>query len=141
MCVHSPVLSVASMPPCCQELPQRGTEASEHQDHQLTVIIIGAGPSGLATAACLQQHGIPYKILERAQCIASLWKNHTYDRLHMHTAKNCCELPFMPLPDDYPNFLSRQQFIDYLEAYAQKFHIEPIFNETVEQATYNHQEE
>ncbi|MCO5601356.1 hypothetical protein L7F22_055476 [Adiantum nelumboides] len=103
------------------------------------VIIIGAGPSGLAIAACLQQHGAPYLIIERSRCIASLWKNCTYDRLCMHTAKNCCELPFMPLPDSYPNFLTRQQFIDYLEAYVQNFHIQPRFNEMVVQASFDHE--
>ncbi|GMI89486.1 YUCCA6 [Hibiscus trionum] len=55
-------------------------------------IIIGAGPSGLATAACLKQKGIPSLILERANCIASLWKLKTYDRLCLHLPKQFCDL-------------------------------------------------
>ncbi|KAI5084768.1 hypothetical protein GOP47_0000937 [Adiantum capillus-veneris] len=133
----------ATMPPCKEPVatsPQLET-TSIHGHDAARVIIIGAGPSGLATAACLQQHGVPYTVIERAHCIASLWKNHTYDRLCMHTAKNCCELPFMPLPESYPSFLTRQQFIDYLEAYARKFHIEPKFSETVMQVSFDHQRE
>lgn len=124
--------------PVCEEVPvQKKNEVCEH----VKAIIIGAGPSGLATAAWLRRYGVPYIIIERAHCIASLWKNHTYERLHMHTPKSFCELPFMPHPSSTSNFLTRQQFINYLEAYARKFHIEPIFREMVEQATYDHDTE
>ncbi|KAL9813068.1 putative indole-3-pyruvate monooxygenase YUCCA8 [Arabidopsis thaliana] len=37
-------------------------------------VIVGAGPSGLATAACLREEGVPFVVLERADCIASLWQ-------------------------------------------------------------------
>jgi indole-3-pyruvate monooxygenase len=36
-------------------------------------IIVGAGPSALAASACLSKHGVPSVILERSNCIASLW--------------------------------------------------------------------
>ncbi|KAH7447667.1 hypothetical protein KP509_01G116200 [Ceratopteris richardii] len=107
-------------------------------DDPAKVTIIGAGPSGLATAAWLKTYGIPYIILERADCIASLWKNGMYDRLRMHTGKHYCELPFKSMPDSYPTYLKRDQFVDYLEEYARNFQIEPYFNETVVQASYNH---
>ncbi|CAH2056663.1 unnamed protein product [Thlaspi arvense] len=61
-------------------------------------IIVGAGPSGLATAACLKERGVPGLILERADCIASLWRHKTYDRLRLHLPKRYCELPLMPFP-------------------------------------------
>ncbi|PPE01102.1 hypothetical protein GOBAR_DD01872 [Gossypium barbadense] len=51
-------------------------------------VIIGAGPSGLATAACLKQRGISSLILERENFIASLWKLKTYDRLRLHLPKH-----------------------------------------------------
>ncbi|KAH7437664.1 hypothetical protein KP509_05G083300 [Ceratopteris richardii] len=101
------------------------------------VIIVGAGPSGMATAACLRMKGIPYIIIERAGCIASLWKERTYDRLKMHLSKESCRLPFKPFPDSYPTFVSRQQFIDYLEEYASEFGIQPRFNETVQSASFD----
>ena len=47
-------------------------------------VIVGAGPSGLAAAACLKQKGIPSLVLERAQCLASMWQFKTYDRLRLH---------------------------------------------------------
>ncbi|KAK8547424.1 hypothetical protein V6N13_098134 [Hibiscus sabdariffa] len=100
-------------------------------------LIVGAGPSGLATAACLKEKGVPSVVLERSNCIASLWQLKTYDRLRLHLPKHFCELPLMGFPTDFPTYPTKQQFVDYLEAYATKFHIEPRFNETVSQAEFD----
>nr|CAB3486433.1 unnamed protein product [Digitaria exilis] len=100
-------------------------------------IIVGAGPSGLAVAACLREQGVPYVILERADCIASLWQKRTYDRLKLHLPKQFCELPRMAFPEDYPEYPTRRQFIEYLENYASKFEIKPEFNSTVQSARYD----
>lgn len=100
-------------------------------------IIVGAGPSGLAVAACLKEKGIASLVLERSNCIASLWQNKTYDRLRLHLPKKYCELPLMPFPATFPKYPSKQQFITYLENYARKFDIRPQFNETVVSAEYD----
>ncbi|KAJ3701083.1 hypothetical protein LUZ61_004788 [Rhynchospora tenuis] len=99
-------------------------------------VIIGAGPSGLAVAACLKEKGIPSLILERSHCIASLWQLKTYDRLHLHLPKKFCELPLMPYPPGFPTYPTKQQFIAYLEAYAKQYDIKPVFNQTVVSAEY-----
>lgn len=101
-------------------------------------VIIGAGPSGLAVAACLRARGVPSLILERASCIASLWQLKTYDRLHLHLPKKYCELPLMEFPRHFPTYPTKQQFVEYLEEYAERFAIRPSFNETVERAEYDH---
>ncbi|KAJ6330062.1 hypothetical protein OIU76_008821 [Salix suchowensis] len=68
-------------------------------------IIVGAGPSGLAVAACLSQQGVPFLILEKNDCIASLWQQKTYDRLKLHLPKQFCELPLLGFPGDFPKWL------------------------------------
>ncbi|AES81674.1 putative indole-3-pyruvate monooxygenase [Medicago truncatula] len=100
-------------------------------------VIIGAGPSGLATAACLREQGVPFVVLERADCIASLWQKRTYDRLKLHLPKQFCQLPNLPMPEDFPEYPSKKQFISYLENYANKFEINPQFNECVQSAKYD----
>ncbi|XP_019444414.1 PREDICTED: probable indole-3-pyruvate monooxygenase YUCCA8 [Lupinus angustifolius] len=100
-------------------------------------VIVGAGPSGLATAACLRDEGVPFVVLERADCIASLWQRRTYDRLKLHLPKQFCQLPKLPFPEDFPEYPSKKQFIDYLETYAEKFEINPQFNECVQSARYD----
>ncbi|KAL2507996.1 putative indole-3-pyruvate monooxygenase YUCCA8 [Forsythia ovata] len=100
-------------------------------------VIVGAGPSGLGVAAGLKEEGVPHVQLERADCIASLWQNHTYDRLKLHLPKQFCQLPKFPCPQHYPEYPTKKQFIDYLESYAKHFNINPQFNESVESAKYD----
>ncbi|CAL0333541.1 unnamed protein product [Lupinus luteus] len=100
-------------------------------------IIVGAGPSGLAVSACLKDQGVPFIVLERANCIASLWQNRTYNRLKLHLPKQFCQLPNFPFPEDFPEYPSKFQFIKYLESYANHFNITPQFNETVQSAKYD----
>ncbi|XP_027333127.1 probable indole-3-pyruvate monooxygenase YUCCA4 [Abrus precatorius] len=100
-------------------------------------IIVGGGPSGLAVAACLTQHGVPCVILERSDCIASLWQNRTYDRLKLHLPKHFCELPLMGFPHTFPKYPTKYQFISYMESYASHFNIKPRFNQTVQSAEFD----
>ncbi|XP_075508319.1 indole-3-pyruvate monooxygenase YUCCA6-like [Primulina tabacum] len=100
-------------------------------------VIVGAGPSGLAAAACLKEKGVPSLVLERSNCIASLWQLKTYDRLKLHLPKQFCELPLMNFPEDYPTYPTKQQFIQYLESYAKRFEIWPVFNQKVVSAEFD----
>ena len=100
-------------------------------------LIVGAGPSGLAAAASLKVKGVQSVVLERSNCIASLWQLKTYDRLRLHLPKQFCELPFLGFPSDFPTYPTKQQFIEYLQNYANKFDIKPKFNESVAQAEYD----
>ena len=101
-------------------------------------IIVGAGPSGLATAACLQQqHNIPSMIFEKSEGIASLWKQKTYDRLHLHLPKQFCELPLFPFKDDLPTYPTRGQFVEYLESYTAHFKLQPKFCQSVDLAAFD----
>ncbi|XP_076938305.1 putative indole-3-pyruvate monooxygenase YUCCA10 [Bidens hawaiensis] len=54
---------------------------------ETVVVIVGAGPAGIATLACLNLLSIPNIVLEREDCYASLWKKKAYDRLKLHLAK------------------------------------------------------
>ncbi|CAL5079966.1 unnamed protein product [Urochloa decumbens] len=100
-------------------------------------IVVGAGPAGLSVAACLRAKGVPSVILDRADCVASLWQRRTYDRLRLHLPRHFCELPGMPFPDHYPEYPTKRQFVDYLEAYAAQAGVEPRFNQAVTSARYD----
>ncbi|ESW35047.1 hypothetical protein PHAVU_001G202100 [Phaseolus vulgaris] len=101
------------------------------------VIVVGAGPSGLSAAACFTKHSIPYIILEREDCFASLWKKYSYDRLHLHLSKHFCQLPHKPFPPSFPQHVPKNQFLQYLDDYVSHFAIAPLYRRTVELAQYD----
>lgn len=96
-----------------------------------TIAIIGAGPAGLATAGRLSHRGFKdFMILDAAANVGSSWRKH-YDRLHLHTVKQLSYLPHLPFPEEYPLYVSKNDFVSYLEAYTEEFNIVPQFNQQV----------
>nr|CAB3475697.1 unnamed protein product [Digitaria exilis] len=116
-----------------------GFPVGEHGEVFAGPLIIGAGPAGLAVAACLTMLKVPcpYVLLERQDCIASLWRHRTYRRLRLHLPKRYCELPHMPFPPSYPEYPTREQFLDYLEDYRRHFGIRPFFRQEVVSAEFD----
>lgn len=96
-------------------------------------VIIGAGPAGLAVAACLEHRGAPYVLLEREPRVADSWRRH-YDRLHLHTHKRNSSLPYAPWPHSAAAYPARDDVVAYLEAYAASLAVPPRLAEGVERA-------
>ncbi len=95
-----------------------------------SVVVVGAGPAGLAAGACLRKAGVDFIILEKESQVGSSWRHH-YERLHLHTVKQYSSLPYLPFPKDYPRYVPRNQVIEYLDAYAKHFNLQPRFGEAV----------
>ncbi len=102
-------------------------------DRRTETVVIGAGPAGLAVSACLRKLGRPFELLERDARVGASWHQH-YDRLHLHTDKGSSGLPFAPIPASSPRYLSRAQFIEYLEGYARSQNLTPHLSEPVTSA-------
>jgi cation diffusion facilitator CzcD-associated flavoprotein CzcO len=93
-------------------------------------IIVGAGPAGLACAATMRAAGLNVTVLEKAGNVGSAWRRH-YDRLHLHTDRGHSGLPGLAMPRSYPAYPSRAQMVAYLESYAERFEIKPVFGTEV----------
>ena len=93
-------------------------------------LIIGAGPAGLACAATMGAAGLSVVVLEKADSVGAAWRRH-YDRLHLHTDRNHSSLPLMAMPKTYPTYPSRAEVVAYLDSYAQRFAIRPVFDADV----------
>ncbi|XP_078149846.1 putative indole-3-pyruvate monooxygenase YUCCA11 [Carex rostrata] len=116
-------------------MEEKGNEC-QHQQEEL-VLIVGAGPAGLAVAACLAERAIPSLILERDDCIGSLWRKRSYDRLGLHVAKKYCSLPHFPHSKTTPTYMTKSDFISYLDSYAERFRLRIRFGRRVESAQYD----
>ena len=86
------------------------------------VVVIGAGPAGLATAGALRHYGIGATVLER-DAIGASWRKH-YDRLQLHTVSWLSHLPGYKLPRRYGNWVSRDNVVEYLEDYVAAHNID-----------------
>jgi cation diffusion facilitator CzcD-associated flavoprotein CzcO len=93
-------------------------------------VIIGAGPAGLACAATMRAAGLNVTVLEKAESVGTSWRRH-YDRLHLHTDRKHSGLPGMAMPRSLPLYPSRAQMVGYLESYAARFDIRPVFDTAV----------
>ena len=90
---------------------------------QERIIILGAGPAGLATAGALAMRGIQATVLERAGDVGESWRRH-YDRLHLHTTRRLSGLPGVEIPAAYGQWVSREDLVRYLEGYRDHHRID-----------------
>jgi cation diffusion facilitator CzcD-associated flavoprotein CzcO len=87
------------------------------------VLIVGAGPAGLAAAAELGRRGISALVLERGESVATSWRRR-YDRLRLNTSRWTSNLPHARYPKAAGLFPSRDHIVAYLEDYAARNSIE-----------------
>jgi putative flavoprotein involved in K+ transport len=81
------------------------------------VVVIGAGPGGLAVAAALGERGVEALVVDRAADVGSSWRNH-YERLHLHTPRRWSGLPRHPIPPRFGRWVARENVVRYLEEYV-----------------------
>ena len=90
------------------------------------VVVVGAGPAGLAAAAQLQRAGLSTLVLDRAGTVGSAWRTR-YDSFVLHTIRWLSGLPGMPIPRALGPWVARDDFLGYLERYAEHFDVSPRF--------------
>lgn len=96
----------------------------------VSTLIIGAGPAGLATAAALRMRQQDFTMLESGSYVGASWYKH-YRRLQLHTIKELSHLPGMDFPNFFPQYVTRALLLEYFENYAAKFDIQPVFRHCV----------
>ncbi len=84
-------------------------------------LILGAGPVGLGMAEALQDAGLPYDQVDASDDIGGNWHHGVYRSAHIISSRKVTEMTHFPMPDDYPDFPSRQNMVDYLRSFADHF--------------------
>lgn len=94
------------------------------------VLVVGAGPAGLAVAASLQRRGITPVVVDRGSAVGDSWRAR-YDRLHLHTPRVQSGLPGLRIPRSAGRWVSRDDYAAYLADYARHHGIVPRFGTEV----------
>lgn len=82
------------------------------------MLIVGAGPIGLAMASALKSHGIAYDQVDAGSGIGGNWHHGIYAGVHTISSKTSTGYADYPMPDAYPDFPSGAQMLAYLQAFA-----------------------
>lgn len=90
------------------------------------VVVVGAGPAGLAAAAGLRRAGQDPLVIDRSATVGSAWRTR-YDSFRLHTIRWLSGLPGMPIPAQFGPWVARDNFVSYLERYGRQFGIQPQF--------------
>ena len=81
------------------------------------VVIVGAGPAGLAMSCELSRAGVDHVVLEKGR-VGQTWRGR-WDSFCLVTPNWTLRLPDFPYDGDDPDgFMLRDEVVDYLERYA-----------------------
>ena len=80
-----------------------------------SVVVVGAGPGGLAMSHELARTGVDHVVLERGE-VANSWRHERWDSLRLLTPNWMCGLPGFPYdgpdPDGYMTAAETAAFVD-----------------------------
>ncbi|WES63121.1 NAD(P)/FAD-dependent oxidoreductase [Microbacter sp. GSS18] len=105
-----------------------GCPATEPMDAD--VVIVGAGPAGLAVAAGLRRRGVDVLVLDQGSSVGESW-DRRYSRLHLHTPRIQSALPGLRMPRRFGRWVAKGDVAWYLRVYARRHGIHPRFGTQV----------
>ena len=93
---------------------------------QKQAIVIGAGSAGLIAAKELKEQGINVRILDGYTEIGGIWSSLPWKSYTLTSSKWVTEYGCFPMPEHYPDFVTNQHMIDYLQSFAEQFDLTPL---------------
>ncbi len=80
-------------------------------------LIVGAGQNGLMLAARLKRLGVPALVIDALEKPGDCWRVR-YKSLYLHDPVFLDHFPYLPFPDHWPLYTSKDKIGDWLEIYA-----------------------
>lgn len=81
------------------------------------VVVVGAGPAGLAAAWAIRRAGIDPLVVDQADAVAASWRAR-HDHLRLNTYRMFSHQPGVRIPRRCGPFPARDDYVAYLEDYA-----------------------
>jgi putative flavoprotein involved in K+ transport len=81
------------------------------------VVIVGAGPAGLAAAWAIGRTGLDPLVVDQADSVAASWRGR-HDHLRLNTHRMFSHQPGGRIPRRYGPFPARDDYVAYLQNYA-----------------------
>ena len=106
-------------------------------------LIIGAGVSGLITAKELVDVGISdITIVEKNETLGGVWHQYCWHNTTLTSSKWITEFGCYPMPDEYLDYLTPQQMMEYLYSFTKEFDLEKFikYGEEVKEININNEE-
>lgn len=102
--------------------PEDLGQALRASGREFSVLVIGAGFSGLAAAAAMQQRGIPYTVLEKNEEVGGTWLENQYPGARVDTPTSLYS--FNDLPGEWDErFSVRDSVLSYLTGAADRLRV------------------
>ncbi|HEV2914415.1 MAG TPA: NAD(P)-binding domain-containing protein [Pyrinomonadaceae bacterium] len=98
------------------------------------VIIIGAGPAGLAASVCLSKRKIPYTLLEQGPLVSAALRKVDPDMVLLSPTELSL-MPDMESPPGEPPYLSFARLVEALEHYREQHGVQVITDAKVTDVT------
>ncbi len=91
-----------------------------------TAIVLGAGSAGLIAAKELKGAGFDVRILDKNKNIGGIWSSLAWKTYTLTSSKWVTEYGCYPMPEDFPDFLTNEHMLKYLDAFADRYDLKPL---------------
>lgn len=95
------------------------------------VLVVGAGPAGLAAAAALQAVGLPFDLIDSGHDVGGIWDagspTPVWDAMRPISSKEMTQFEDLLMPVSFPEFPSPEDLSNYLRAYAARHRLTDHF--------------
>ncbi len=88
-----------------------------YEDRDPVVMVVGGGQAGLSVAARLRQLDIDTLVIDRHERVGDNWRKR-YHALSLHTRTHVNHLPYLPFPDTWPDYISKDMLAGWFEYYV-----------------------
>ena len=111
----------------------------ERMPKDYTVLVIGAGMSGILAGMRLKQAGINFRSIEKNNDIGGTWYENSYPGSRVDIANHFFCYSFFPNFNWSEHFAQQPEILDYFKKFVEKFNLKNSisFNSVVTEASYD----